>query len=166
MIVCSLVTSVSCCFSFFLSLMVPRFRWEYTLLARFFVDGAVRRLCCIIRTHSSMRASLTNNMSEICKNARRKKNATCANHNTTVSKQHLGIFDSVELPMVPDLPHWHRSSLEGTTTYNASQYFCTTIASRKKDAPSAIWTQYPPTCHLTVSSHYAPHSTGVSTTLQ
>jgi hypothetical protein len=61
MIVCSLVTSVSCCFSFFLSLMVPRFRWEYTLLARFFVDGAFRRLCCIIRTHSSMRASLTKN---------------------------------------------------------------------------------------------------------
>ena len=43
------------------------------------------------------------------------KYATCASHNTTVSKRHLGIFDSVELPMVLDLPRWHKSNLEGTT---------------------------------------------------
>ena len=52
--------SFSCCFSFFLFLIVPRFRCWYTLFARFFMDGAERRLCCIIRTHSSMSASLEN----------------------------------------------------------------------------------------------------------
>lgn len=53
-------TSFSCCFSFLRFLMVPRFRCWYTLLARFLTEGDARRLCCIIRTHSSMRASLQN----------------------------------------------------------------------------------------------------------
>ena len=50
--------SFSCYFSFLRFLIVPRLRCWYTLFARFMIVGAARRLCCIIRTHSSMSASL------------------------------------------------------------------------------------------------------------
>ena len=59
-----LLTSFSSFFSRLRSLMVPRFRCEYTLFARFLIDGEARKVCCIIRTHSSISISLgarTNN---------------------------------------------------------------------------------------------------------
>lgn len=58
MIVSSLVTSFSSRFSFLRSLIVPKFRWAYTLLARFLTVGEDLRLCCIMRTHSSIKSSL------------------------------------------------------------------------------------------------------------
>lgn len=58
MMVSPLLTSFSSFFSRLRSLMVPRFRCEYTLFARFLIDGAARKVCCIIRTHSSISISL------------------------------------------------------------------------------------------------------------
>ena len=52
------LTSFSSFFSRFRSLIVPRFLREYTLLARFLIDGDALSVCCIIRTHSSMSMSL------------------------------------------------------------------------------------------------------------
>lgn len=53
-----LLISFSDRFSFLRSLIVPRLRWLYTLFAFFFIVPDERRLCDIMRTHSSMSASL------------------------------------------------------------------------------------------------------------
>ena len=58
MIISPLPTSFSSFFSRLRSLMVPRFRCEYTLFARFLIDGDARRVCCIMRTHSTISMSL------------------------------------------------------------------------------------------------------------
>jgi len=53
-------------------------------------------------------------MSDIYIDDEMNKRRTYANHNTAISKQCLGIFDSAKLPMVRDLPRWHESNPEGT----------------------------------------------------
>ena len=70
--------SFSCCFSFLRFLIVPRLRCWYTLFARFLIEGAARRLCCIIRTHSSMSASLESRTGSAEGHGRRAE--TCQTH--------------------------------------------------------------------------------------
>ena len=107
----------------FRSMIVPRFLCEYTLLARFLIEGDALCVCCIIRTHTSMSMSLVNptpisqNPTYIARHRR-----TCSSHSTTELRRYHGIFDSVgsreEAPL-----HRRRSSLVRTRTKSHQLFF-------------------------------------------
>src|ERR1700731_2362370 len=84
-------TSFSCRFSFFRSFMVPRFRCWYTHLACFLADGALRKNSCIMRTHSSINASLGKSCPVSQHRAGSERRwLTCASRNTNESRGRRG----------------------------------------------------------------------------
>jgi hypothetical protein len=87
MIISPFELSVSFRLSRLRSLIVPRFRCAFTDFARCLIVGVEPRFCCIMRTHSSMRASLSSRIQCVASQsahrfhmASKMNKRTCASH--------------------------------------------------------------------------------------